>query len=74
MSSIDPILTDARPRTSLVVQCVRHHLPMQGVQVQPLVGELRSICITAKNQHIKQKQCCSKFKMIHIGASLVIQW
>ena len=28
--------------TSLVVQWLRLHLPVQGVQVQSLVGELRS--------------------------------
>ena len=28
--------------TSLVVQWIRLHLPMQGVRVQSLVGELRS--------------------------------
>ena len=28
--------------TSLVVQWLRNHLPMQGMQVQSLVGELRS--------------------------------
>ena len=35
---------------------------MQGVQVQPLVGELRShIPQGLKNQIIKQKQYCNKF-------------
>ena len=30
--------------TSLVVQWLRVHLAVQGTQVQPLVGELRSQC------------------------------
>ena len=34
--------------TSLVVQWLRHRLPMQGVQVQSLVGELRSHMPRAK--------------------------
>ena len=34
---------------------------MQGVQVQSLVGELRShMPCGQKNQNIKQKQCCNK--------------
>ena len=32
---------EAEPRTSLVVQWLRHHLPMQGTQVRSLVQELR---------------------------------
>ena len=34
---------------------------MQGVQVQPLVGELRSHMPHQKKQNIKQKQYCNKF-------------
>ena len=41
--------------TSLVVWWLRLHLPMQEVQVQPLVGELRShMLVWPKNQNIKQ--------------------
>ena len=51
-------------RTSLAVQWLRLHLPMQGVRVRPLVGELRShMPHGQKNpQNIKQKQYCNKFK------------
>ena len=49
------------PRTSLAVQGLRLHLPMQGVQVQPLGGEPRSHVLGQKNQNRKQKQYCSKF-------------
>jgi len=38
---------------------VRIRLPMQGVQVWSLVGELRSHMPWAKK--LKQKQCCNKF-------------
>lgn len=43
--------------TSLVLQWLRLHLLMQGVQFLPLVGELRSHMPTCgqKNQNIKQK-------------------
>ena len=47
--------------TSLVVQWLRCHLPMKGVQVQPLVRHLRSHiphCQKPK-QYIKQKQYCN---------------
>ena len=48
--------------TSLAVQWLRLCLPMQGVQVQSLVGELRSPMPRGqKNQNIKQKQYCNKF-------------
>ena len=47
--------------TSLVVQGVRFCLPMQGMQVQSLVGELRSTCLLAKKQNLKQKQYYNKF-------------
>ena len=50
---------------------VRLGLPMQGLQVWPLVFELRSyIPHGQKNQKVKQKQYCNKFnedfKMVHI--------
>ena len=46
--------------TSLVVQWLR--LPMQGVWVRSLVGELGSHMPRGqKNQNIKQKQCCNTF-------------
>ena len=39
-----------------------HHLPMQGVWVPSLVGELRfHILCGQKSQNIKQKQYCNKF-------------
>ena len=44
--------------TSLAVQWLRLRLPMQGVQVQSLVRELRS---HEKIKHIKQKQYYNKF-------------
>ena len=49
--------------TSLAVQWLRLCLPMQGVRVQSLVGELRSHRPRGqKNQNIKkQKQYCDKF-------------
>ena len=48
--------------TSLAVQRLRLHLPVQGVQVRSLVRELRShMPLGQKNQSIKQKHCCNKF-------------
>ena len=51
--------------TSLVIQWLRLHLPMQEVWVQPLVGELGSHIPHGqkkkKKQSIKQKQYCNKF-------------
>ena len=47
--------------TSLVVQWVRFCLPMQGMQVRSLIGELRSTCLLAKKQNLKQKQYYNKF-------------
>ena len=48
--------------TSPVVQWLRLCLPMQGVWVQSLVGELRfHMPDVRKNQGIKQKQYCNKF-------------
>ena len=48
--------------TSLAVQWLRLCLPMQGVWVRSLVGELRShMPLSQKNQNIKQKQYCNKF-------------
>ena len=48
--------------TSLVVQWLRLCLPMQGMRVRSLVGELGShVPWGQKNQNIKkQKQCCNK--------------
>ena len=45
--------------TSLAVQWLRLRLPMQGVQVQSLVGERRSHMPCG--QKAKQKQYCNKF-------------
>ena len=54
-----------------MVQQLRHPLPMQGVQVQSLVGELRFLTPHSQKQQneIKQKQYCNKsitLKMVHI--------
>ena len=46
--------------TSLMVQWLRLCLPIQGIQVQSLVQDLRSH-IGASTQNIKQKQYCNKF-------------
>ena len=47
--------------TSLVVQWLRLHLPLQRVQVQSLVGELRfPYALEPTNQNMKQKQYCNK--------------
>ena len=45
---------------SLVVQWLRLHLPLQGVQVQSLVRELRSH-MPCENENINQNQYCNKF-------------
>ena len=49
--------------TSLVVQWLRLYSPMQGVQVQFLVGELRPHTPRSqkKKQNVEQKQCCNQF-------------
>ena len=57
--------------TSLVVQWLRLRLPMQGVQGQSLVGELKiSHVLGSKDQNIKQNQYCHRFiktfKMVHL--------
>ena len=45
-----------------MVQWLRLYLPMQGVQVQFLVGELRPHTPRSqKNQNMEQKQCCNQF-------------
>ena len=50
-------LNDIMDTTSLAIQWLRLHLPTQGVQVQSLVGELRSHMPGVKIQNIKQKHC-----------------
>ena len=60
------ISTRTFPGTSLGVQWLRFHLPMHGMQVKPLVGELRSQMPWGKKKKkkkrdIKQKQYCNKF-------------
>ena len=45
--------------SSLVVQWLRLCLPVQGLRVQSLVGELRALA--AKKPKHKQKQYCNKF-------------
>ena len=52
-------LRNTAPGASLLVQWLRLHLPMPGVWVQLLLGELRSHL--PYDQNVKQKQCCSKF-------------
>ena len=57
--------------TSLVVQYLGPQLPVLGMQVWSLVGEIRSnMSCGQKNQNIKQKQYFNKFnadfKIIHI--------
>ena len=47
--------------TSLAVQWLRLHLPMQRVQVRSLVGEQIPHASWPKNQNIKRKQHCNKF-------------
>ena len=48
-------------RTSLAVQWSRPRLPVQGVWVQFLVGELRShMHLWPKKQSLKQKQYCNQ--------------
>ena len=49
--------------TSLVVQWLRLHLPMQGVWVRSLVRELRSHMPYSqkKDPETEQRQCCNKF-------------
>ena len=49
------------PGTSLEVQWLRLRLPMQGVQVRSLVGELRSHVPHSQKTKTKQKQYCNKF-------------
>ena len=43
---------------SLAVQWLRLHLPVQSVQVRPLMEKLRSHVSRPKHQNIKQKQYC----------------
>ena len=50
--------------TSLVVWWLRLHLPMKGVQVQSLVGELKSHMPhdqKHKKEREREKQYCNKF-------------
>ena len=47
------------PGTSVAVQWLRLHLPLQMLWVRSLVGELGSHM--PHDQNIKWKQCCSKF-------------
>jgi len=61
--------------TSLAVQWLRLCLPIQGLQVQSLAGELRSHMPHGQKKKKKsQKQYCNKFKkyfkMVHIKISL----
>ena len=49
------------PGTSLVVQWLRLHFTIEGVQVQSLVGELRSHKPLGQKAKTKQKQYYNKF-------------
>ena len=65
-----------RQGTSLVVQWLRLHLPMQGVRDHSLVRELRShMPHRQKAKKYKQKQYCNKFnrdfKMVHIKKKIL---
>ena len=52
-------LLDNSEGTFLAVQWLKLCLPIQGMQGQSLVNELRSLCaLGPKNQHIKQNQYC----------------
>ena len=57
--------------TSLAVQWLRLHFPVQGVQVQSLVGELRfHMPLGQKNQNVKNRgnivTNSKRLKMVHI--------
>ena len=61
LQSFSSYSLNAQKGDSLAVK-LRLHLPMQGVQVGSLVGELRShMAYCPRNQNIKQKQYCNKF-------------
>ena len=48
--------------TSRVVQRLKHYLPMQGEQVQFLVGEVRPHTpYSQKNENMEQKQYCNQY-------------
>ena len=48
--------------TSLPIQWLRLHLPMQGVRVRSLVWEVRSyVLCSPRNENVKQKRNSSKF-------------
>ena len=53
-----------------MAQCLRLHLPMQGVRAQSLVKELRSHITRCQKAKTEQKHCCNKFnkhfKKVHI--------
>ena len=59
---------------TLAVQWLRLRLPIQGLQVRSLAGELRSLMPHGQKTHKTQKQYCNKFnkyfKMVHIKVSL----
>ena len=51
-----------RTELKLAVQWLRLYLPMQGVRVRSLDGELRChVPHSQKSQDIKQKEYCKKF-------------
>ena len=47
--------------TSMEVQWLKIHLPMQGVWVRSLVRKQDPIFFLGKKQNIEQKQYCNKF-------------
>ena len=47
--------------TFLVVQWFRFYLPLQGMQIQSLVGKLDPTCLMAKTPKHKTKAICNKF-------------
>ena len=59
---VSPFPENQADRDFPVVQWLRLHLPMQGVQIPSLVGELRRPHASQpKKQNTKQKQYCNKF-------------
>ena len=48
------LLQEINGQTSLVVQCLRIHLTIQGTQVRSLVGELRSHVLWGNQAHEPQ--------------------
>jgi len=60
MTCFEPTECD-KGGNSLVVQWLRLCLPMYGVQVRSLIGDLRSHIPCSQNQNIKQEEYCNQF-------------